>query len=335
MVDGFFDREGKHIANTTAGTVAALNALKVDVVKVIRKGDDTKLIESIVNAHPRVVALKNREKQRRAAGTVVVAERTKSSVSAHLPNRASTATPVRTPTAASAGTASIEEHSHAAFLAAFLSGDVEKLRKYGDLEEVVTTSGEPMDRQSLDQEFFGVESTQSDVEKLMESYGNVKFVAIDEIYELRRGDVVDFSGLVLENGMKALHFRIVKINSGKSSDTEHILQCLVDSYYQFGKVFKIIRGATMEIKIPKPKKYFGGLVARKSDEPMLQENQSIKAWNITYGKNPKTGEVVEVNRALFLASNIVSMRVFCNDEGAFDSGLLHSARMHRKGAKPH
>ena len=134
--------------------------------------------------------------------------------------------------------------------------------------------------------------------------------------------------------MEALHFRIVKINDRKSSETEHILQCLVDSYYRLGKGFKIIRGATMEIKIPKPKKFLG-FVSLKSGEPMLQENQSIKAWNVVYDQDPKSGEAVEVDRTLFLSSTIRGMRVFSNDKDAFDSGLLHSARMHRKGTKSH
>lgn len=37
VVDDFFDREGRHIANTTTGTIDALRALKAHVLKVMKK----------------------------------------------------------------------------------------------------------------------------------------------------------------------------------------------------------------------------------------------------------------------------------------------------------
>lgn len=334
VVDTFFEREGKHIANTMAGTVAALKALRAHIVLTMRPGDDTKMIESVINSHPRVVALKTREKNRPSAMSQALSERTKSATATYLPTTARPSlakphVPVAKKPSAPETQASIAERIHAAFL----KGDVDALRKLGALEEgtVVASPGgsADMDNQYFEQEFFGADTTEAGVKQLMASYGNVRFVAVDQIYQLRNGDVVDFSGLTLQNGMKVPHFRIVQINSRDDSETEHILQCVVNAYYPYGNAkYRIIERATMEIKIPKPPKTVMG-VRIGTAVPMLKEHQIIKASHITLGKD-KDGKEIVTDRKPFLSSSVGGMRVFSNDKDAFEKGLLSPARLHRK-----
>lgn len=297
------------------------------------------MVESVVNHHPRVLALKNRERNRSTATTQALSERTKAATSAQMPTMARPT--VAKPHAPVVKKSSVPETQNSIadrIYAAFLKGDVDALRELGALEEgmVVASpdSDTSMDDRHFEQEFFGTDTTEAGVKQLMDSYGNARFVPVDQIYELREGDVVDFSGLMLQNGMQVPHFRVVKINNRGSSETEHILQCIVNAYYPFGNGrYRIVQGAIMEIKIPKPPKKIMG-VRLGTAEPMLKEHQVIKAYHVTLGKD-KGGEEVVMERKLFLASAVGGMRVYSNDKDAFEKGLFSPARMHRKANRPH
>jgi len=249
-------------------------------------------------------------------------ERTKTAASVQMP--ATVRPPVSrpwAPVAKKTPTPEAQENIAERIHTAFLKGDLDTLRKLGALEEgiVVTPpdSGTSLEDRNFEQEFFGIDTSEAGVKQLMDSYGSARFVPVDQIYELREGDVVDFSGLMLQNGMQVPHFRIVKINNRGSSETEHILQCIVNSYYPFGNGrYRIIREAIMEIKIPKPPKKIMG-VRLGAAEPMLKEHQVIKAFHITLGKDRDGGEII-VERKLFLASAVGGMRVYSNNKDAFE-----------------